>query len=60
MSLKEKAIEVYEKEKELRKESETKQVEKFADDALKALIGIIGEECGNITVLSKKLQDINY
>ena len=60
MNLKEKAIEVYEKEKELCKESEMREAEKFTEEALKALRDLIGEEHGDIVTLSKLPGDISF
>lgn len=60
MNLKEKAIEVYEKEKELRKESEMREAEKFTEEALKVLRDIIGEGHDNIVTLSKLPGDISF
>jgi len=54
MSLKEKAIEAYEKEKELIKESNLREAEIFAEKALKTLRDMIGEEYGNIKVVVKQ------
>jgi len=60
MNLKEKAVEIYEKEKELVKESEMREVGKFADEALKVLRDIIGEYCGDIITLSTLPDDISF
>jgi hypothetical protein len=50
MSLKEKAIEMYKKQKESIKETELIEEEQFTKDALKVLIEIIGIEQENITI----------
>jgi hypothetical protein len=60
MDLKEKAIEVYEKEKESIKERELIAAEKFTEEALKILRDIIGEECDNIATLSKLPEDVSF
>lgn len=49
MGLKEKAIESYEREKELTKESNIKEVEIFAENVLKSLENMLGSENGDIT-----------
>lgn len=54
MGLKEKAIEVYEKEKELVKKSNEKEAENFAEKALKSFEEIFGAECGDIEIVEKK------
>lgn len=54
MNLKEKAIEVYKKEKESIKERELREEEEFAKEALKVLSDIIGVEQDNMTILSKQ------
>lgn len=54
MSLKEKAIEEYEREKALIKESNLKEAENFAEKALKALKDILGDECGDIKIIVKQ------
>lgn len=54
MSLKEKSIELYEKHKELISESNLKEAERFAEDALKALREMLGSECGDIVTLDKQ------
>jgi hypothetical protein len=61
MSLKDKAIESYEKEKELKKKSEIKEAEKFAEEALKVLRDIIGGEYDNdVITLSKRPENISF
>lgn len=60
MSLKEKAIEVYKKEKELTKERELIEAEQFTKDALKVLNDMIGVEQDNITILSKQQANIDF
>lgn len=54
MSLKEEAIEAYEKEKELIKESNLREAEKFAEKALHSLRDIIGNEYGNMEIVVKQ------
>lgn len=53
MNLKERAIKEYEKEKVLIEESNAREAEKFAENALKALTDIIGEH-GNIVIVVDK------
>jgi len=54
MGLKEKAIGAYEEEKELIKESNIKEAETFAENALISLREILGDECGNIKIVVKR------
>ena len=54
MGLKERAIEEYEREKELVKESNLREAEKFAEKALHSLRDIIGNEYGDIEIVAKQ------
>lgn len=54
MGLKEIAIEEYEKEKELIKDSNLREAEKFAEKALHSLRDIIGNEYGDIEIVVKQ------
>jgi hypothetical protein len=61
MGLKEKAIDSYKKEKELREQSEIRDAEKFAEEALKVLRDIIGGEYdSDVETLSKTPYNISF